>query len=240
MQNKQEWKIGDCRDYLLEIPRIDLICTDPPFNFSTHGQGIMRKRDYLDKIQEGFGSDFNPLEYLDLFYELMEPFNAYFFCNKTLVPVYLKWAATKKLSWDILTWIKPNPTPLHNNHYLPDIEYIIFIKDAGAYWNKSLKFNYYRKWIIEDSPNQHKTTYDHPSAKPVNIIKKLLLVSCPQNGIVLDPFLGSGTTLQACEELSIKGYGFEINQDYEEVIKKRLNGATSLEKWADIEKGCVV
>ncbi len=231
MSNKQVWKIGNCLNHLAELPQIDLICTDPPFNFSTHGQGIMRKRDYLVKIQEGFGSDFDPLIYLDLFYEMVKPFNAYFFCNKTLVPVYLEWAARKEVSWDILTWIKPNPTPLHNNHYLPDIEYIIFMKDAGAYWNPSLKFDFYRKWIMEDSPNQHKTTYDHPSAKPVSIIKKLLLVSCPPSGKVLDPFLGSGTTLQACKELDLEGYGYELNSIYEPVIKKRLNGANSLETW---------
>lgn len=228
---KQIWKIGDCRDYLKELPKIDLICTDPPFNFSTHGQGIMRKRDYLLKIQEGFGSDFNPLEYLNNFYDVVKPFNAYFFCNKTLVPIYLEWAAKKELSWDILMWLKPNPTPLHNNHYLPDTEYIIYMKEGGAYWNSQLKFDYYRKWIKEDSPNQYKTTYDHPSAKPVNIIKKLLLVSCPPKGRVLDPFLGSGTTLQACNDLNIEGYGFEINPIYESIIRKRINNIGSLQAW---------
>ncbi len=68
MLTKQVYKIGNCLNHLTELPKIDLICTDPPFNFSTHGHGIMRKRDYLDKIQEGFGSDFDPLIYLDLFY----------------------------------------------------------------------------------------------------------------------------------------------------------------------------
>jgi len=229
---KQIWEIGDCRNHLKRLPKIDLICTDPPFNFSTHGQGIMRKRDYLDTIQEGFGSDFDPLIYLDLFYDLVDPFNAYFFCNKTLVPVYLEWAAKKDLSWDILTWIKPNPTPLHNNHYLPDIEYIIFMKAMGAYWNPSLKFDYYRKWIIEDPPNRYKTIYNHPSAKPVNIIKKLILVSCPSNGRVYDPFLGSGATLQACNELDIEGYGTEINPIYEPDIKKRLKNIKPLGDYA--------
>ena len=61
------------------------------------------------------------------------------------------------------------------------------------------------------------------------------LAELPQNGKVLDPFLGSGTTLQACKELNIEGYGFEINSIYEQVIKKRLNGANSLQTWANNE-----
>jgi len=218
MRKEQKYKIGDCRNHLNKLPKIDLICTDPPFNFQTHGQGIMRQRDYLDEIQSGFGSDFNPLEYLNLFYQVVKPFNAYFFCNKTLIPIYLEWATKKELSWDVLVWIKPNPTPLKNNHYLPDIEYIIYMKETGAYWNHSLDFDYYRKWILEG----HEMNHDHPSAKPVSIIKKLISVSCPPNGRVLDPFLGSGTTLRACMELDIEGYGFEINPIYEADIKKRL------------------
>ena len=106
------------------------------------------------------------------------------------------------------------------------------MKAEGAYWNPSLKFDYYRKWIMEASPNQHKTSYDHPSAKPVSIIKKLLLVSCLPEGKVLDPFLGSGTTLQACKELDIEGYGFDINPVYEPIIKKRLNNTKLLENYS--------
>ncbi len=228
-----KYTIGDCRNYLKELPHIDLICTDPPFNFSTHGQGMMRKRDYLIEIQNSFGSDFNPLEYLDLLFDVVKPFNAYFFTNKSLVPVYLNWAEDKTLSFDILTWIKPNPTPLKNNHYLPDTEYIIYIKSEGVYFDSSLDFSYYRKWILEDSPNQHKTVINHPSPKPISVVKKLIMVSCPQGGTVLDPFLGSGTTLRACRESNRNGIGFEINPKYEPEIKKRIAEKQGLEKFMD-------
>lgn len=218
-----EYIIGDCRDHLAELPAIDLICTDPPFKFSATGRGMMNRKHYLKHVNAKMGSRFNPLDYLDLFYDVVHPFNAYFFTSKALIPVYLKWAIDKKLIWDILSWIKPNPTPLKSTHHLPDTEYIIFIKAPGAYWNSNHRFDYYRKWILEDSPNQHKKTSDHPTPKPLNVLKKLILVSCPPGGTVLDPFLGTARTLRACKELGMNGYGMEIDPIHQPEILRQLD-----------------
>ncbi|MDR3130168.1 MAG: site-specific DNA-methyltransferase, partial [Treponema sp.] len=63
---------------------------------------------------------------------------------------------------------------------------------------------------------------DHPTQKPEKLIAKLILASCPENGIVLDPFLGSGTTSVVAKKLERKYVGIEINEEYCCWAEKRL------------------
>ena len=64
----------------------------------------------------------------------------------------------------------------------------------------------------------------HPNEKPVALIERLLR-KCPQ-GAVLDPFMGSGTTLVACQRLGRQGTGIEIDKDYWEIACRRVDEAT--------------
>jgi site-specific DNA-methyltransferase (adenine-specific) len=63
---------------------------------------------------------------------------------------------------------------------------------------------------------------DHPTQKPEKLMAKLILASCPENGIVLDPFLGSGTTSVVAKKLSRNYIGIEINEEYCCWCEKRL------------------
>jgi site-specific DNA-methyltransferase (adenine-specific) len=63
---------------------------------------------------------------------------------------------------------------------------------------------------------------DHPTQKPEKLIAKLLLASCPENGVVFDPFLGSGTTSVAAKKLGRRYVGVEMNEEYCCWAEKRL------------------
>lgn len=63
---------------------------------------------------------------------------------------------------------------------------------------------------------------DHPTQKPEKLIAKLILASCPKNGVVFDPFLGSGTTSVVAKKLGRNYVGFEMNEEYCEWAEKRL------------------
>jgi site-specific DNA-methyltransferase (adenine-specific) len=63
---------------------------------------------------------------------------------------------------------------------------------------------------------------DHPTQKPEKLIAKLILASCPENGIVLDPFSGAGTTSVVAKKLGRKYIGIEINEEYCIWTEKRL------------------
>jgi site-specific DNA-methyltransferase (adenine-specific) len=67
---------------------------------------------------------------------------------------------------------------------------------------------------------------EHPTEKPVELIK-CLVETIPENGTVLDPFMGSGTTGVACAELRRKFIGIEINEKYFDIACKRIETATS-------------
>lgn len=73
---------------------------------------------------------------------------------------------------------------------------------------------------------------DHPTTKPVDLIMKLIKVASREGAIVLDPFLGSGTTLKACRLTGRVGIGFEKDAQYEPIIKTRsMENETRLTKW---------
>lgn len=63
---------------------------------------------------------------------------------------------------------------------------------------------------------------DHPTQKPEKLIAKLILASCPKDGVVFDPFLGSGTTSVVAKKLGRNYVGFEMNEEYCEWAEKRL------------------
>ena len=64
---------------------------------------------------------------------------------------------------------------------------------------------------------------DHPTQKPEKLIAKLILASCPENGVVLDPFLGSGTTSVVAKKLGRNYVGIEMNEEYCCWAEKRLS-----------------
>lgn len=66
---------------------------------------------------------------------------------------------------------------------------------------------------------------DHPTQKPEKLIAKLILASCPKDGIVFDPFLGSGTTSVVAKKLGRHYCGVEINEEYALLTAKRLHMA---------------
>ncbi len=78
-------------------------------------------------------------------------------------------------------------------------------------------------WSISRLHAIHSEREDHPTQKPLEIVERMIKASCPANGIVLDPFMGSGTTAVAAHRLKRNFIGFEINADYCEMIRQRLH-----------------
>ena len=64
---------------------------------------------------------------------------------------------------------------------------------------------------------------EHPTQKPLGIVTPLVEYSCPPGGTILDPFMGSGTTLRAAKDLGRKAIGIEIEEKYCEIAAKRMS-----------------
>lgn len=91
----------------------------------------------------------------------------------------------------------------------------------GAKW---LEIGYNPKdlWSITRIHKQAPERENHPTQKPLALIDRIILSSSPKKGIVLDPFMGSGTTAISCINNDRNYIGFELNADYCEMIKNRI------------------
>lgn len=82
----------------------------------------------------------------------------------------------------------------------------------------------YDKFFLVPKVRQNKDDFNfHPTVKPVELMEHLIKLASFENQTILDPFMGSGSTGVACIELKRKFIGYEIDKDYFEIAKKRLN-----------------
>jgi len=92
---------------------------------------------------------------------------------------------------------------------------------VGAKW---LEVGYNPKdlWSVSRVHKCDPERADHPTQKPLEIIDRMIYASCPPDGVVLDPFMGSGTTAVSAQRCGRQFVGFELNPDYCDIIKTRL------------------
>ena len=77
-------------------------------------------------------------------------------------------------------------------------------------------------WSISRLHRQHPERADHPTQKPLSLVERMVLASCPPGGVVLDPFMGSGTSAVAAARNGRRFVGFEMNPDYFAIVRQRL------------------
>lgn len=214
---------GDCLEIMKNIPdnSIDLIVTDPPYVIETNGAGIYKQADKqyvkeLNDIKDGFSE-----EILDEICRVMKKINVYFFCSqKQIIPLLNYFVEKKKCNWNILSWHKSNPLPACGNKYLTDTEFILFFREKGVkiYGEFKTKFTYY----VTPLNQKDKKKFGHPTIKPIDIVQNLILNSSQVGDVVCDPFMGSGTTGVGCVNTNRKFIGIELNQDYFNIAKNRI------------------
>ena len=140
-----------------------------------------------------------------------------------MLPLMEYFIKKHQCSFNLLVWGKTNPTPATNGSWLPNLEYCLVFKGKGSpkyndgYENKS-------KWYISAINKTDKDLYNHPTIKPIELVKRHLKHSCKEGDIVFDAFAGTSTTLCAAKELGLNYLGFEINEKYYKISKDRLNG----------------
>jgi site-specific DNA-methyltransferase (adenine-specific) len=176
---------GDCLELMKALPDgcVDAVITDPPYEIVAAGGGLGKKRGYekaLCGLTEGF--DVSILRRFD---------NWMCFCSKAQLLALLA-LASETDRWMLLTWNKPDPTPLCNGNYLPDTEYIVhhFMRVYGDYHDKS------RFWSGIGGSKEF-----HPTGKPIALMEKCVRLATSEAETILDPFLGSGTTAVAAKKL---------------------------------------
>ncbi len=90
-------------------------------------------------------------------------------------------------------------------------------------------------WSVSRLHRQHAEREDHPTQKPLEIVERMVLASCPPGGTVLDPFMGSGTSAVAAARHGRRFVGFELNPDYFAIVERRIAEAATAEKSSNHE-----
>lgn len=213
---------GDCLEIMKSIPdgSVDCVITDPPYDIATKGGGFIKDRKFrkeLENISNGFDS-----AVLDELCRIMKKINIYIFCSqKQIMSLMSYFVENKKCNFNILSWHKTNPIPACGNNYLPDTEFILFFREKGVKIGGSFdtKFTYY----VTPLNTKDKKLYQHPTVKPTDILQNFIVNSTNENDVVLDCFMGSGSTMIACLNTNRKGIGIELDKHYFDIANKRIN-----------------
>ena len=222
----------DCMDAikLLDDNSIDLVVMDPPYLLNlTKVKKTSSFNNYANELiglKDGFD-----LKVLDLLIPKMKKINMYIYCSKRQVKDLIEYFTSKDCNYEILTWHKQNPSPLINNNYLPDTEYVIFAREKGVrlYGDYHTK----RKYYISGVNQVDKKKYKHPTIKPLPFIENHIINSSKEGDLILDCYCGSGTTLVGAIKNNRNFIGFEIDKNYYEIAKQRV--AEALAEESNIE-----
>jgi site-specific DNA-methyltransferase (adenine-specific) len=242
----------DCNQFLDEIVEtnvegvFDLIFADPPYFLSSDGFGCHSGKQ--SKVNKGVWDTSRSFEDIDLFnFEWLSK------CKSSLKKDGTIWVCgthhnifsighiIQKLEMKILNvivWEKKNPPPnLSCRYFTHSFEFIIWASKS----NKSKHvFNYKimkelnndkqmkSVWPISNATKLEKIFGKHPTQKPLELLKRIILASSNEGDLVFDPFSGSSTTGVAALYLNRKFIGCEINQEYINLSIKRFDDVNSI------------
>jgi len=196
---------GDCREILptLDAP-VDLVLTDPPYNAANIGPN---QRVYLSGTMKLEATEYQ--EFCRAWFNLISSTTIVFtpgIANTHLYP-QPKWQ---------LCWHKPASVSFNRmggfNAWEP-----IFIYGSTTHVRLGQDYLLFNTMNFSKGPER-----DHPCPKPISLWKYLLDKFSNPDAMVLDPFMGSGTTLRAAKDLGRKAIGIEIEEQYCEMAVKRL------------------
>lgn len=236
MTQRIEIQCGEAIEKLKKIDSesIDLIVADPPYNLNKdYGNGSDSKkfheyleftRDWTEEATRVLKSNgtiyvFMGFRFVSYLYQILEKDRNLNFVN------WICWKYTQGIGK------KKGFSPRHD-------DILMFSKGKKYTFNLDdirVPQKYYRSinnmrganpgdvWEFSHVHYCQSNRQPHPTQKPEGLIERMVLASSNKKNLVLDPFSGSGTTLRVCQQLDRDCIGIELNQEYVEMTKKRLD-----------------
>ncbi|MDD4695797.1 MAG: site-specific DNA-methyltransferase [Patescibacteria group bacterium] len=242
---------ADCLDVLennIKKNSVDMIFADPPYNLSNGGFSLHAgKRVSVDKgnwdKSKGFEDDYAfHYNWLEACKKVLKP-NGTLWVSGTYHSIYQCGHALQSLDYHILNdiaWLKPNASPnLSCRFFTASHETLIWArkdKKAKHIFNYSLMKNgdwpndFIKKpntqmrsvWAIGTPKPNEKTFGKHPTQKPIELLRRIILASTNKKAIILDPFTGSSTTGIVARSLNRQFIGIDTEKKYLDLSIKRL------------------
>lgn len=211
---------GDALEILArpEFPPCDLLATDPPYRLTSGGDGPSnwcRQRWDYDNSGALVACDLEWSDWLPLAAaRLAERCHAYVMSNDRNLPAAFGAFADAGFGFHrLLTWNKRQATP--NRWYMPNVEFCLF-----GYRGKARTIA--RPGSMAGVVMRQIDATDHPTEKPVALFQHWIENSCPPGGVVLDPFMGTGTTGVAALRAGRRFVGIELERRWFDVAIARI------------------
>lgn len=198
---------GDCREILPHLPKVDLVLTDPPYGIALNTDNSRFSGGLAGNIAKR-GAGVGPANGKPIYGD-DKPFDPSPIMRSGQDYIIWGWNhfADKLPTGTCLVWLKRYDKAFGS--FLSDAEIAWMSKGHGVYCKRDLSNNSIANLRV------------HPTQKPETLMK-WCLDFFPNAKTILDPFMGSGTTLVAAKQLHRKAIGIEIEERYCEIAVKRL------------------
>jgi site-specific DNA-methyltransferase (adenine-specific) len=216
--------LGDCRECLADVAPAKLLLVDPPYKVTSGGFGELEGgfsgwiKDSYDNKGAIVACDLDWSDWLPLAHRLLsDDAHAYIFTNDRNLPA--AWEAAEEAGFKfhrLLTWDKK--TALPNRWYIQNCEFVLFMRKGKAFQiaqcgSMALQSIFQR----DQSP--------HPTEKPVPLLRLYIDNSTKPGDLVLDPFMGSGSTGVAALQAGRRFIGCELDPKWFDIACKRIEDA---------------
>lgn len=198
----------DCMN--VRIPKCRLLLTDIPYGEVSRGDNGLRNLDKSDADIETF----DLLKFLNHIYDSFDV--CCIFCGWGQITDITKFFRHKQGTIRQIVWLKSNPSPMNGEYvYLSSTENAIWFKKRGT---GKLNCKCKKSYFVYPCGRSKL----HPTEKPVNLLKEIILDCTSPDDWAVDTCMGSGSTGAACKETGRNFFGIELNEEYYNVCIKRL------------------
>ena len=205
----------DCLEGMKQIPdgSVDLVLTDIPY-------GVVNRDDNGLRTLTKDAADIETFDVCELTKTLCAKTKGsiYMFCGTEQVSDIRRKMVEQGLSTRLMIWEKTNPSPMNGEYmWLSGVECCVYGKKSGGTFNLRCKNS-----VLRYPCGEHDI---HPTQKPVDMFRYLIQASSNESDLMLDPFMGSGTTAVACIKEKRHFIGYELNKEYYDKACKRIDAA---------------
>lgn len=224
----------DCLATLRKIPdsSVDLILADPPYNVTANAATIKFKTRSDMTMENAKDWDVNVFDPALILYEIkriLKPTgNCFFFTSHLLYGRYVEMFKPHYDKTGVFAWHKTNPSPqVRKSDFLSSIELIFTCWNKGHTWNfgkQNEMHNFFESGVCAGK-ERLKGDDKHIAQKPVKLLEHIIKIASNPGDIVLDMYMGVGSTGVACMNTDRKFIGVEIDEKHFTNAAKRINDA---------------
>jgi len=227
--------LGDCREVLPLIRDVNLFFTSPPYNQNLQNfkpSGMHKETKWVERISTSYYDTMNEEDYqrnqveiLDMCFDSAANNGSFFYNHKLrwrdTVPIFpIAWLGKSKwIMRQEIIWARDGSVTQNARMFPPSDERIYWMRKDSWKWTRA-NTEWMSVWKISSEANS-----EHPVAYPVSLPSRAIACVSDCGDIVLDPFMGSGTTGVAATKLGRKFIGCEIEPKYFDIACRRIEDA---------------